>query len=224
MRKAGYIRSVNQLKRLVKKLGWKWKRYRKSLKLERNEELFRYFILEIKELEKEVLSKKIDLLYFDGSGFNLNPNQPYGWLPTGQNITLPALRGKGWTVLAALNTASERIIEAQAYEGAANSECIIHFFDSLVNLIKKKTVVILDNASIHKSKIVKSKEKEWRKKGLFFQFIPAYCPELNKIEILWKQMKHFWLRPQDYTSKESLHEAIFRCIQNFGSIYRISFN
>lgn len=130
------------------------------------------------------MSKKIDLLYFDGSGFNLNPNQPYGWLPKGQNITLPALRGKGWTVLAALNTASEKIIEAQAYEGAANSKCIILFFDTLVKTIKKKTVVILDNASIHKSKAVKSKEIEWRKKGLFFQFIPAYCPELNKIAAL----------------------------------------
>jgi hypothetical protein len=178
--KAEYIRSINQLKKLVKKLGWKWKRYRKSLKLERNEDLFQYFKLEIKELEKEVSNDKIDLLYFDGNGFYLNPNQPYGWLPTGQNIALPALQGKYWTVLAALNTRSERVIEAQAYEGAANSECIIHFFDSLVNLIKKKTVVILDNASIHKSKVVKSKEKEWRKKGFLGVWnILCFCQNLK---------------------------------------------
>ncbi|WP_431733819.1 transposase [Chondrinema litorale] len=33
--------------------------------------------------------------------------------------------------------------------------------------------------------MVKEKLSEWREKGLYLQFIPAYSPELNKIEILW---------------------------------------
>ena len=186
--------------------------------------LFELFKSEIKKLEQEELAEKIDLLYFDGSGFNLNPTVPYGWLPTGQDIVLPAIRGNGWTVLAALNTKAEEIIEAEIYEGAATSECIIHFFDNLSTKLKRKTVVILDNASIHKAKIVQEKQQEWKAKNLFLQFIPAYCPELNKIEILWKQMKHDWLEVKDYSSINSLFDAIHRCINNFGSVYRISFN
>ncbi|WP_431733784.1 transposase [Chondrinema litorale] len=38
---------------------------------------------------------------------------------------------------------------------------------------------------MHKAKIIKEKLVEWRQKGLYLQFIPAYSPELNKIEILW---------------------------------------
>ena len=83
---------------------------------------------------------------------------------------------------------------------------------------------ILDNASIHKAKIVQEKQQEWKDKNLYLQFIPAYCPELNKIEILWKQMKHHWLEVQDYLSRDSLFNAIHRTINNFGSIYRISFS
>jgi transposase len=208
---------------LFKKIGLKWKRYRKSLSAERDEVMFRFFQGELKELEQLSEEGLIDLLYFDGSGFNLNPNVPYGWLKIGQKVQLPALRGQGYTVLASLNVKEEKITEALLLKGAANADCIIYFFDTLVQKIDKKTIVILDNASIHKAKIVQAKLQEWRTKGLFLQFIPPYCPELNKIEIFWKQMKHQWLHVIDYSSLDSLERAIFRCIQQFGSIYRILF-
>ena len=201
----------------------KWKRYRKSLSEKRDEVMFRFFQEELKKLEELSAKDEVDLLYFDGSGFNLNPNVPYGWLKIGQKVQLPALRGQGYTVLASLNAKEEKITEALLFEGAANADCIIYFFDSLVQKIEKKTMVILDNASIHKAKIVQSKQQEWAKKGLFLQFIPPYCPELNKIEIFWKQMKHQWLNVKDYSSLDTLKKAILKVIQDFGDIYRISF-
>ena len=224
MSKLGIEKSVGQVKRLLKKLGFKWKRYRKSLKRNRDEVLFKYFKTELSALEELAQREELDLLYFDGSGFNLNPNVPYGWLPKGQTITLPAIRGKGWTVLAALNAKKEQIVEAQLYEGAATSDCIIQFFDSLSIDIQQKTIVILDNASIHKAKVVQEQQQKWKDRGLYLQFIPAYSPELNKIEIFWKQMKHDWLEVNDYLSLDALYLAIHRCINSFGSKYRISFN
>lgn len=219
----GIIVSVNKIKRLLRRLGFKWKRYRKSLKIKRDEGLFRLFQEEIKQLEEMAKTGEIDLMYFDGSGFNLNPNVPYGWLPLGQQITLPANRGNGWTVLAAINIQNDQV-EAQIYEGAATAKCVIKFFDDLCETLTKKTIVILDNASIHKANLVKDKQKGWAEKNLFLQFIPAYSPELNKIEIFWKQMKHSWLEVPDYQSRDALYKAIFRVFNNYGSKYRISFN
>jgi transposase len=69
--------------------------------------------------------------------------------------------------------------QGNLYEGAANSECVIQNLDEPANKIDKKTIIILDNASIHKSKVVQEKSKEWRKKGMFLQFIPAYSPFIN---------------------------------------------
>jgi transposase len=58
---------------------------------------------------------------------------------------------------------------------------------------------------------------------MFLQFIPAYSPELNLIEILWKMMKHFWLEPSHYSSIQVLKESIIHILQNYGDSYSISF-
>ena len=52
---------------------------RKSLKKDRNEDLFRFFQKELELLKKQAIEKEIDLCYFDATGLNLNPNVPYAW-------------------------------------------------------------------------------------------------------------------------------------------------
>lgn len=214
--------SSRTIKRILKKAGLLWKRMRKSLKDKRDESLFRFFKEEVEILKQQAVREEIDLFYFDGSGFNLNPNVPYCWTKKGKTVKLPALRSKGYTVLGLLNIHKNKF-QGNLYEGAANSECVIQTLDELANGIEKTTVVILDNASIHKSKIVQEKMKAWREKGMLLQFIPAYSPELNLIEILWKMMKHFWLEPKHYFSMDVLKEAIIKILQEYGKAYSISF-
>ena len=52
--------------------------------------------------------------------------------------------------------------QGNLYEGAANSECVIQTLDELSKNIERTSIIILDNASIHKAKIVQEKMKEWR--------------------------------------------------------------
>jgi len=134
----------------------------------------------------------------------------------------PAQRHRSWTVLGTLNIEAQEF-QGHIYQGAANVETIVTFFEELSRQIDKKTVVILDNASIHKAKIVKEKQQEWQERGLFLPFIPAYCPELNLIEILWKHIKYFWLKPSDYQSKEKLYQRVIEILNNYGTKYLITF-
>jgi len=53
----------------------------------------------------------------------------------------------------------------------------------------KKTVVILDNSPIHKSKKFMAKIEQWKEKDALFYFLPPYSQELNLIEILWRRIK-----------------------------------
>lgn len=62
------------------------------------------------------------------------------------------------------------------------------------------------------------------KKNLFFQSLPAYSSELNRIEILWKMMKHHWLEIKDYQSAQSLEVAVIKIIKNFDLKYSITFS
>ena len=47
-------------------------------------------------------------------------------------------------------------------------------------------VIVLDNASVHKSEIVKAKAEEL---NIYFVYLPAYSPQLNPIEYIWKSIK-----------------------------------
>jgi len=54
----------------------------------------------------------------------------------------------------------------------------------LRNLAKhlKKTVVVMDNASIHTSEEFEECLPQWKKKGLIIKYLTPYSPELNLID------------------------------------------
>lgn len=58
---------------------------------------------------------------------------------------------------------------------------------------KKRLVLVIDNASIHKAKRVRKYCKEHNIKLVY---LPAYSPEFNKIEFLRKRLKNMFRRIQ----------------------------
>jgi len=87
----------------------------------------------------------------------------------------------------------------------------------------KPRVLVLDNARIHRSRLVQSKLAEWEEKDFYIFNLPPYSPHLNIIEILWRRMKYEWLKPEDYASFEKLTEAIKEILSQLGTEYRIKF-
>ena len=61
---------------------------------------------------------------------------------------------------------------------------VIESIEALLPQLLGPTVLVLDNASVHRSKLVQAKRKEWKQKGLRLLFLPPYCPHLNLIETL----------------------------------------
>ena len=73
------------------------------------------------------------------------------------------------------------------------------------------------NLGGHLSNEVKQKLEEWEKQGLFIFYLPPYSPHLNIIETLWRKIKLEWLKPEDFESKEKLHEAINNILKNYNN-------
>jgi len=90
--------------------------------------------------------------------------------------------------------------------------------------ISKKTVIVLDNARVHKAKKVRKLFDIWQNRGLFVFFLPPYSPHLNIIERLWKEMKDRWIYPKDYLSADNLFYAVDRVCANIGKQLFIQFN
>ena len=88
---------------------------------------------------------------------------------------------------------------------------------------ERLTVVVLDNAAIHK-KMAREHGEKWEERGLYIGFLPPYSPHLNIVETLWKQLKYSWLKAKDYANKETLHTGVKAILQSVGTTYRIDFN
>ena len=73
--------STWQVKEVLKSAKYTWRRVRKSMKKQRDECLFEFFKQEIVELCVLDKKKLIRLWFYGESGFNLNPNALYAWLP-----------------------------------------------------------------------------------------------------------------------------------------------
>ena len=109
------------------------------------------------------------------------------------------------------------------FEQSVHSGVVIACFDAFWQTITKKTVVVLDNASIHTSEELEDRIPCWKKQGLILQYLPPYSPELNLIEILWRHIKYRWLPFSAYQCLNALIEALENILSNVGSKYQITF-
>ena len=108
------------------------------------------------------------------------------------------------------------------------AQFVIESIEALLPQLSGPTVLVLDNASVHRSKLVKAKRKEWKQrewkqKGLRLLFLPPYCPHLNLIETLWRQTKYRWLDCEAYRNFETLCRSVTDILAQVGTKYRISF-
>ncbi|OUD37128.1 IS630 family transposase [Flavobacterium sp. FPG59] len=191
------------------------------MKGKRNEEQFRFKQEQIETLKSLEDSGYIDLYFGDQSHFGLSPNVPYAWQTMDNPILLPAAKGKYQNVVGLMTRKNKLYFET--LETTFNSDRIISFMNRFVEQAVKKTIVILDNSPIHKSKKFIAKIEQWKEKDVLIYFLPPYSPELNLIEILWRTIKYQWLDFDAYKSFENLKEKLNFVLTNFGTKYDIKF-
>ena len=90
------------------------------------------------------------------------------------------------------------------------------YLDRFSFKVEKKTVVVLDNASVHRNRKIKEMRKIWEDRGLFLFYLPPYSPELNPAETLWRILKGKWIRPADYNTKDSNFYCTNRALASVG--------
>ncbi len=162
------------------------------------------------------------VLYGDESGFCLSPVVPYLWQPKGKTVGLAAkAHSRRLNVLGFLSRQSH-LHSFQAPE-KMTAQFVLDSIEALLPDLVKPTVLVLDNASVHRSKLVQAKRKQWKQKGLRLLFLPPYCPHLNLIENLWRHIKYRWLDCGAYRNFETLCQSVTDILAQVGTKYRLSF-
>lgn len=165
---------------------------------------------------------KCQVLYADESGFCLSPLVPYLWQPKGKTLGWPAkAHSRRLNVLGMMSRAGGLQHFSTTEKITANF--VIESVEAVLPTLLQPTVLVLDNATVHRSKLVQSKRSEWKQKGLRLLYLPPYSPHLNRIERLWRQVKYRWLGPEAYRNFETLCQTILTVLAQVETKYRFSF-
>jgi len=180
--------SLSTLKRLATKARLRWKRVRKSFKSLRDPQAFARGQRALAALQTPEDQGKIALSYFDAAGFALDPTMPSAWQEPKSVIELPARQYGRITVLGLMNRQND--LHPFMFEGSIHTGVVLACCDTFCQTLTKKTVVVLDHASIHTSEACEDRLPSWKKKGVIIKYLPPYSPELNLSEILWRRIKY----------------------------------
>ena len=197
--------SLSTLKRLAKKARLRWKRVRKSLKSLRDPKAFARCQRELAALQQQEDQGKIDLYYFDESGFALDPTIPYAWQEPKSVIALPARRSGRINVLGFMHRHND--VHPSMFAQSIHTGVVMACFDALCHTITKQPVVVVDKASIHRREALEDRRPSWTQHGLLIKYLSPYSPALNLLEILWRRIKYAWLPFSAYACLNALSAA-----------------
>jgi transposase len=164
----------------------------------------------------------LKIYYGDESGFSLEPCLAYGWQPAGEYIKIKPTKSKRFNVFGLLSKDNDLV--AYSSTDSMNADLMMAFLDDFAGQITQKTVLVLDNATIHHSAAFEDKIPEWEQQNLHIFYLPTYSPHLNLIETLWRKIKYEWLKPHHYQSWDTLSQAVEDIILQVGSVLKIDFS
>ena len=163
----------------------------------------------------------IDLYFGDESGFSMNPCLPYAWQEKDNPIEIFPMRDKKINLFGIFR--ADNVAVTYPAGGNINSEFLINSIDDFCQYIDKPTVLVIDNAPVHRSKLFGEQLSKWEEKGLYIFFLPKYSPHLNIAEIYWRKAKYEWLKPSDYFSFAKYKRKIKEIFNRIGIDYKIVF-
>ena len=178
----------------------------------------------------------ITLLYLDESGCCPESPLSYGYGQIGQQKSIAQRSRKGRRVNIMGVWEEEARLEYALKIGTNKTKSYLRFMDwqaerAMKRLFEtgKPTVVIHDNASIHRSQLAKKQHQTWSKQGLSVFFLPPYSPELNRIEEQWLHLKRQELGGRVFEDEYDLAKAIIEGLENRGqlgsyAVERLMFN
>jgi transposase len=176
----------------------------------------------LRELEELSKGRAIDLFYGDECQVSLVPCVPYGWQFADAEVAMPTARGAALNCFALLTRANE--CRFATTMGKITAAFVCEQLEQLSVGLKKLTVVVLDNARVHRAKLMRERIRAWQARGLFVFYLPAYSPHLNIVETLWRKLKYEWLMPEHYEAPQSLCYAIRQALAAVGTELKIQFS
>ena len=163
-------------------------------------------------------SGMVELFYLDECGFAPSLPTGYSWSLPGQRkrVRYEYPQGRRVNVLATYNPFGPAPrLAAAAFERTLTSDDLLECLRALPSA-RVPRVVVLDNAGMHTSKAFKARRAELARQGVYLYYLPAYSPDLNRIEPVFKQIKHHEIPRRSHKSKAELRASVESGFDSYG--------
>ena len=176
----------SSIRRALRDVTWS-KKATQNIAQERNADLRDDYAHELSSLRSD------QLVFLDESGLDKSiGNHTKGWAPRGKRPRQVKRfhRGQRYQILPAYT--QDGIIHFRVYKGSTDTEIFENFIEELLPYCgswpKKYSVLVMDNASIHRSDKIQQMCDD---AGVILLYLPPYSPDLNPIEEMFGELKTY---------------------------------
>jgi transposase len=138
------------------------------------------------------------------------------WAPRGKQPLVPTSgKRKGMKVFGAIEVEHGDFLYLEC-EGKFNGETYVEFLDYVISSYECPVILIEDGASYHSGPVLNAFKAEMAEQGLLFvERLPAYSPDKNPIEKLWKNTKKEATHCRYFETFEDLRQAVLGAFEKY---------
>lgn len=159
------------------------------------------------QLKRIATRQRRTLVFVDESGFYLLPGVVKTYGPKGQTPVLDEWQTHDHlSVIGAVTTRGQvyTLVRQKSLTGVETVEFLWH----LGRQIQGPVLGVWDRSPIHRRANVTEFVAEVGAKGLRLEFLPAYAPDLNPVEWLWRHLKEVEMANLTCHDLEELHQEL----------------
>lgn len=206
----GVSYSGSQVSRVLKRLGWT-PQVPIARAIQRDEEAIQRWRVESwPALKEKARRERRDLVFVDESGFYLLPGVVKTYAPRGRTPIIGEWQTRDHlSVMGGVTLQSKvySLVRPKSLNGLHSIEFLVH----LGHMVGDRLLVIWDGSPIHRRAEIQAFVAEARGK-IHLEPLPAYAPDLNPVEWLWKHLKKVELRNLACLDLEQLHMELHLAI------------
>jgi transposase len=204
----GVVYSVGYLPELLRSLGLSFRKA-VALLIKRDSEKRREWLQEkLPAIFRQKIEEGWRIFYQDEVGFQTEGTLAATWGIRGQAIKIPNYGRHGRMNMIGAFELGTGLFHGNLTSFRVDATRFRRFICSLKRRLRTdKILLICDNARFHKAKWL----TEWvqvQKDWLRMEFLPAYSPDFNPIERLWRWMKTEYTHNRCWASKDALKQHL----------------
>ena len=203
--------SVKYIPELMKKINYSFHKAIHYLVRKNEEKRAQWLKDQLPEIYREHIKSGYRIFYQDEVGFQTEGTLSYSWAPKGEKIEIHNKGRHGRVNMMGVYEIGSGDIFYMLTTQKVNALKFKRFLCCLKRAYRDdKFIIICDNARFHKAKWFTEwvNDTDWLK----IEFLPAYSPDFNPIEKLWKWIKKEYTHNRCFASKTELKKHLTKSL------------